>query len=162
MTKRRFTLGLAFLTTIALGGSALAAEPTIQQKQAEMKTAITGLDISVKGERVAFTNRGRRDVVLFAHQGKKDVVAQLKKAYDTKRTLPNGYKVIGWASIRATHTYTFTLEKDKSESVVAEVGGDDASAQIKLWGVTHKLHAPRKPLYLVPRRYAPATTTGMR
>lgn len=162
MMKRRFTLGLAILTTITLGGTALAAEPTIQKKQVDIRSAITGLDISVKGERVAFSNHGRRDVVLFANQGKTDVVAQLKAAYETKRVLPNGYRVIGWASIRATDTYTFTLEKDRMESLVAEVGGDDASAQIKLWGVAYRLDAPRKPLYLTPRRYAPAPTTGMR
>jgi len=165
MNMRRLTLGIAALMTLAFTGSALAAESTpMPTRQAQMRDALRGLDFDLGQERVTFNRRGRRDLELVSHSRRADVVKQLQHAYRTKRALPNGYKVKGWAHIIATDSYTFTLQNDHHATFVAEVmKSNGPQTRIKLWGTAYKFRPERKPLSEIPRRYVrPSGATVVR
>jgi len=162
MTMRRITLGLAFLMTLAFGGAAFASDG-IPARQAQMRDALRGLNIDVSGERVTFAKKGRRDLELASRTDSATIVKELKQAYRTKRTLPSGYKVKGWAHIVATDSYTFTLQNDNEAIYVAEVVDSSEGARIKMWGNAYRFHPQRKPLSEIPRRYVrPAGATVVR
>lgn len=151
MTMRRLSLGLALLLTLAFSATALASD--VPARQAEMRDAIRSLDLDLTGERVAIAKRGRRDLVVHARDRAGDVVTAMQQAYRTRKALPNGYKVKGWAHIAATDTYTFTLERDHSEHFVAEVARVADGSEIRFWGTAYKRAPTRKPLSEIPRRY---------
>ena len=148
--------------TISFGSTALAAD-SLPNAQSEIRTALSNFDLNITGERVNFAKRGRRDLVLSSTSSKMAVSDRLIHAYRTRQTLPNGWKVKGWAHLVQTDSYTFTLAKDRSESFVAEVVRDGSGSKIKLWGASYKYRPQRKPLSEIPRRYVrPAGSTVVR
>lgn len=162
MTMRRITLGIAALMTIAFTGSALASD-AMPSRQAQMRDALRGMSFDLGNERVTFDKRGRRDLELVSHSRRGDVVKEMQQAYRTRRALPNGYKVKGWAHIVATDSYTFTLQNDSEATFVAEVIANGAGSRIKLWGTAYKFRPERKPLSEIPRRYVrPSGATVVR
>ena len=74
MIRRTITLVLAAALTIAFATSAFAANKAIPAKQAELKAAVTTLNINVVGERVVFNKYGRQDLVLSATVPAKSLV----------------------------------------------------------------------------------------
>ncbi|TNF31249.1 MAG: hypothetical protein EP329_12660 [Deltaproteobacteria bacterium] len=162
MNMRRLTLGIAALMTLAFTGSALASD-NMPTRQASMRDALRGLSFDLGDERVTFDRRGRRDLELVSHTSRAAIVAELQQAYRTKRALPNGYKVKGWAHIIASDSYTFTLQNDAEATYVAEVMANGAGTRIKLWGSQYKFRPNRKPLSEIPRRYVrPSGATVVR
>lgn len=160
MTKR-FTLGLTALLTLSFSASALAADTAnMPAVQSEIRSALSVLDLGIDSERVTFALRGRRDLTLNTMTDRSTVVANMKKAYRTGKALPNGYKVVGWAHIRATDSHTFTLAK-ATDTFVAEVIADGPRSKVKVWGAAYKYRPMRKPLSTIPRRYVPTSTNSI-
>ncbi|MFT7578553.1 MAG: hypothetical protein ACI9MR_000211 [Myxococcota bacterium] len=157
MSMRRITLGFAFLLTLAFSASTAMASDT-PTKQSSIRDALAKTGLSIRGEQVEFAKNGRRDLVLPTNSTKAQVVSKLKSMHKRKAIMANGYKVIGWAHINATDSYTFTLRNSKEESMVAEVVGDGPRAKVKVWGAAYSYRPNRRPISTIPRRYAPVPT----
>ncbi len=152
MSTRRILRSLVFALTLAVGGSALAAPPNIPARQTEIRGAIDGLKIDVANERVVLTDRGRRDLVLFARTADTKVVAELRKAFVEARRLDNGYEVVGWARMAADGSYNFSFEKD-GEVIVANVQADGNGTRIEVRGqALNRSGGIRNPLEPIPSK----------
>lgn len=149
------TLGLVAFAT--LGTSALAAPPDIARRQTEVRTALDPFRFDLSGDRAQFTAEGRRDLVMISAEDRARMVQDLKTAFRQKRDLPNGYRVVGWASIRASGSYTFTIKHmSRNENHVVELFEDPAGTRVKIWGSVNKVGPKPAPRFQVPSRYSPA------
>ena len=151
---RRMMLGLAALATLGTT-SALAAPPDMANRQLQVKNAITVFDLGLTGDRIAQTADGRRDMVLSSNQSRAQVVKAFKGAYLDEKSLPNGYRVAGWAHLVQSDTTTFTLKNDNGDRMVAEVFDEGGAAKVKVWGVVRKANPDRAPFNSRPHRYSP-------
>jgi hypothetical protein len=151
MNFKRLMLGFATLT--ALGTPALAAPPEVSAGQLQAKQALSVFDLGLANDRVTVTREGRRDLVMVSHQDRAEVIANLKSAYTTSRTLPNGYSVEGWAHLAANNSHTFTLKNSAGERLVAEVMDDAQGTKVKIWGGSRLANPQKQPLGDAPRRF---------
>ena len=154
MIVRRVMLGLAAVVTLG-STSALAAPPDLSSRQMQVKDAISVFDLGLTGDRIAQTAEGRRDMVLKSNQSRSQVISAFKTAYLDEKTLPNGYRVAGWAHLVQSDSTTFTLKNDAGDRMVAEVFEEGGAAKVKVWGVMRKANPERVPFNSVPRRYSP-------
>lgn len=132
MNLKRIMLGLAALATLG-SSSALAAPPDVSARQFQAKTTLNAFDLGLKGDRVMVTKAGRRDLVMTTNKNQRQLLSELKDAYRTERTLPNGYKVAGWAHL-ANDSHTFTLKNAAGERMIAEVSDAGGQTKVKVWG----------------------------
>ena len=151
MMKKALTLGIAALVTVGLTVPALAND-YVPTRQSEIRKALTTLNVNINSERIVFTKKGRKDLLLQSATSKMKVVGALQKAFGHKTVLPNGYRVAGWAHMDETDHYNFTFRRG-DERFVASVFADGSGSKIKIWGHAYnpKLtrRVPGKPL---PRR----------
>ncbi|MGM0578660.1 MAG: hypothetical protein ACQEXJ_23245 [Myxococcota bacterium] len=148
--RRTLTLAIALLATAATAATASARAPeAVPEAQKQLRTAMDRPDFDVRSERVVFTERGRRDLVLFANASEGHVVGELQSAYRSGRTLEEGYRVIGYAHVVPTDTWTFTLARGDRHFVV-EVGSQGRGSRIALWGVSHPGRAVPRPERVLP------------
>ena len=132
MNLKRIMLGLAAFATLG-SASAFAAPPDVAARQVQTKSTLRTLDVGLTGDHVTVTQHGRRDLVMVSSKSQNQLLADLKDAYSTERTLPNGFKVAGWAHL-ANGSHTFTLKNEVGERMVAEVSGDNGQTKVKIWG----------------------------
>lgn len=151
---KRLTLSLAAVFAMAFGSTALAGDD-MPAKQAEIKDAIVDMNLKVTGERETYGYRGRRDLLLETDSSPDKVINDMKAAYRSARSLKKGYKVKGWAHLKATDSYTFNVGNTKDSYVIEVIKAGD-KARIKIWGAAYKWRPERKPIKQIPRRYAPA------
>ena len=134
MTKRSVTIATTFALCLALGASALAApRHVVRARQADARTAMTGLDIEDTKPRTVTTKPGR----------------EFKDAYIHKVALPTGFKVTGWAKIIPTGAYSMTLERG-DEIVVVHVSKDGRGTALNIIGLVFNTKQR------VPQRAVPA------
>lgn len=148
--KKKLTLGLAGVLTLAFAFPALAAE-TVPTSQTQVRDALSTANINVTGERVVFTKRGRRDLVLQVTNSKAQMVRNLKQAYRTGQSLANGYHVAGWAHMAEGDDYNFTLRRG-DDRFIATVTTRGGSPEIKIWGQNRNPKLQRVPGRTVPKR----------
>jgi hypothetical protein len=148
-------LGLAAVATVGVT-PALATPPDLSTRQLQVKHALTVFDLGLTGDRISQATDGRRDLVLVSNQSQAQVISALKNAYLDAKTLPNGYRVAGWANLVQTDSTTFTLKNDAGDRMVAEVFDEGGATKVKVWGVMRTANPPLAPLDGRPRRFAPA------
>ena len=150
MTKRSVTIATTFALCLALGASALAApRHVVRARQADARTAMTGLDIEVTKQRTVTTKQGREDLVVLSRTDLMKVAAEFKDGYIHKTELPTGFKVTGWAKIIPTGAYSMTLERG-DEIVVVHVSKDGRGTALNIIGLVFNTKQR------VPQRAVPA------
>jgi len=149
------TLGLVALATF--GSSALAAPPDVARRQTELRSALAPFHFQLAGDRADLSTAGRRDLVMMSSQDRRAMVDELKAAFRQKRDLPNGYRVVGWAHLRATDSYTFTIQHvQRHENHVVELFADPSGTRVKIWGRINPIGKLPRVTYQVPSRFSPA------
>lgn len=152
MNLKRIMLGLAAFATLG-SASALASPPDVSARQFQTKSTLKALDVGLTGDHVTVTKHGRRDLVMVSKKSQDQLLNDLKDAYTTERTLPNGFKVAGWAHL-ANDSHTFTLKNEAGERMVAEVSGENGQTKVKVWGAVRTDNPQRVDRAALARRNA--------
>lgn len=152
MTLKRIALGFFALAT--LGSTSALAAPPDAARQAEVKTALNGLNLNLAGDATTFDSRGRRELVVRTPAQHGALVSQLKTAYLHKTALPNGYIVAGYSKAARTGNTTFTMRNLRTnDRYMAVVTPDAAGSQVKILGRNLNPNRPIKSWREVPHRY---------
>ena len=116
MKRTMLALGI---TMFALAGTANAKAPTnltaAKAFKGHLTTTLALSDlggVSVSKAKAVTNSFGRKDMMVSTKTRFATVVANVKKAYRSRKPMFSGYQVTGWAFLDARGTYMVTLVKD--------------------------------------------------
>ncbi len=150
-TLKTLSAALSIIALAALGSPAIAASPIGADGsiKAQLDGAITHAKLDVRSQRVVFNSQGRKDMVTFAKNSAASVVDTYMSAYRSKKALAGGARIIGYAHLVQTDSWTFTLSKGDSHYVI-EVAADGAGSRVALWGAAFAARPSAQPQRLAP------------
>ncbi|MCB9730364.1 MAG: hypothetical protein H6744_03530 [Deltaproteobacteria bacterium] len=165
MTHRR-TLAISLaLSAAALTAGVASARPhvpapaPIPSTQATLRAALERAKFDIRSERVTITKKGRRDLTLMSPTPAKKVIERLQTAFRTSSDIGGQARVIGYAKLTQSKTWTFTLARGDKHYVV-EVAADGKGSRIAIWGAAYEAHGYGAPDLPLPAPKLPAPSKG--
>jgi hypothetical protein len=152
------SLALVASTFVASVSFARAPAP-IPETQATLRAAFERADFGIKAERVSITAQGRRDLTLLSKTPMTKVVDRLQNAFRTADDIGGQARVIGFAKLAQTKTWTFTLARGNKHYVV-EVARDGKGSRMTIWGAAYEAHGYSAPDMPLPETVIPVPAPG--
>ncbi|MEZ4268179.1 MAG: hypothetical protein R3F39_17590 [Myxococcota bacterium] len=142
--RSTLVLSLALVATSFVASAAFARAPSpapaaIPETQATLRAAFERAKFDVKSERVTITPQGRRDLTLLSSTPANKVIDRLKAAFRTSSDIGGQARVIGYAKLTQTKSWTFTLARGDKHYVV-EVSNDGKGSRMAIWGAAYEAH----------------------
>jgi hypothetical protein len=154
MKLSRLALGAAL--AFSLGAApALASPAETTTNTAAVRGALAAFDLDLEGDRVKRTKTGKRDLIVYSAERYDNAVEALKQAHATRRALPNGLRITGWAFIDARQTFTFTFTEPATQrNYVAELIPENGATQILIRDSVFSPNDKRRSPHDLPRRFS--------
>ncbi len=162
--RSTLVLSVALVASSLVASVAFARAPSpapvpIPEIQATLRAAFERANFDVKAERVTITPQGRRDLTLLSRTPANKVIDRLKAAFRTSTDIGGQARVIGYAKLTQTKTWTFTLARGNKHYVV-EVANDGKGSRMAIWGAAYEAHGYTADDLPLPAQPLPTTAPG--